>query len=164
MHSVWKLCCFQFYSRQTFISLRVDVKLGTRRVSDQNFYKQNLELKNKLSDFNLRVRLRLPARWPASHRVTSSARCSRSTWWSTGKVSTSSVWRPNWWRSTWRAPSTRNHQSQVPAQMFQKSSHLITNMASGSQISRILVSGFYPAADLLTSGVIVSRSQWTRCV
>lgn len=27
-----------------------------------------------------------------------------------------------------------------------------------------LVSGFYPAADLLTSGVIVSRSQWTRCV
>lgn len=28
--------------------------------------------------------------------------------------------------------------------MFQKSSHFITNMASGSQISRILVSGFIP--------------------
>lgn len=54
-----------------------------------------------------------PARWPASRRVTSSARCSRSTWWNTGKVSMLYVWHPNWWRSTWRAPSTRNHQSQV---------------------------------------------------
>lgn len=53
------------------------------------------------------------ARWPASRRVTSSARCSRSTWWSTGRASMSSVWRPNWWRSTWRAPSTRNRPSQV---------------------------------------------------
>lgn len=41
----------------------------------------------------------LPARWPASRRVTSSARCSHSIWWSTGRVSMLSVWRPNWWRS-----------------------------------------------------------------
>lgn len=126
MHLVskYKLWCFHFYCRQTFITLHVDVKIGTRRVSDQNFLKtkQNPELEKSLpavSDFNIRVRLRLPARWPASHRVTSSARCSRSTWWNTGKVSTSSVWRPNWWRSTWRAPSTRNHQSQVPARLTQ---------------------------------------------
>lgn len=54
-------------------------------------------------------------RWLASHRVTSSARFSRSTWSSTGRASMWSAWRPNWWRSTWRAPSTRSRRSQVSA-------------------------------------------------
>lgn len=35
---------------------------------------------------------------------------------------------------------------------------LLQTWPSGSQISRILVSGFYPAANLLTSGVIVCLS------
>lgn len=79
------------------------------------------------------------ARWPASHRVTSSARCSRSTWWSTGRVNTLSVWRPNWSRSTWRAPSTRNHQSQVSLEILNTNFCWFVRLIAKTNISNGLI-------------------------